>query len=186
VDIYTAIRIRAFRAVQAPDKDYLIRKVLRWFSKTFHTPIERVEELPLDDVMQAYYEDKYENMSPDELDAERQELITTDEQRYERILAEEANDAEMFEMARMIAAEEAAKKTSKVTDTKPDAKGVITPVRHPVPGLLKQVRKAAEAELPDGPPPETLPSGIKMSFIEDSDLEAEIAKFEAMADGKKP
>lgn len=182
MDLYTAIRIRAFRSVQVADKEYLIRSMLRWFSKTFFTPFETVEAMPLEDVMQAFYEEKYASMSEDDLEAEREELLVTDEQKLKRIMDEEASDAEMFEMARAIAEDEAKKKAGKKTADATKGQEMISPLRHPVPGLLKQVREAPQANLPDAST--KMPPGISMTFMEEDELQAEIARFEAMADGR--
>jgi hypothetical protein len=177
----TAIRIRAFRAVTAPNLEYLTRRVIRWYSKTFSTPIDRVEELPLEDIFQAYYEDHYESLDPDGREAECEDLLTTDEQRLQQILSEEAAEAEMFEMARIVAAEEAQKKARPKSGPKSEEQ--ITAMTHPVPGLLKEIKESRESDLPVSKP---LPPAIEMKFMEESDLQAEIARFESLADGRKP
>lgn len=171
MDTFTAIRLRALQTVMRPGRDYLIRRTLRWYSKTFYTPLREVEELPLEDVFQAYYEEQYAAMSEEELDRERTELLTTEEERYERILAEEAEEAELFEMRRVLAAEERAKKLKatkveqgKIAEVKPQTQAPIAPVVAP------------KTELP-----KELPPGISMTFVSDADFEAELDGFGAMA-----
>ncbi len=180
MDLYQAIRLRAMRSVMRPDREFLIRKVLRWYSKTFFTPIAEVEEIPLEDVFQAYYEEMYEDMSEEDLEAERQELLITPEQRYDQIILEEANDAEMFEMGRMIAAEEAAKAKS---TAKAKIVNQIVNLQHQQPGPIAPV-EMSETDLPTAP--RELPPGITMTFVDEDEFEAALDGFGAMSQPKKP
>lgn len=176
MDNFTAIRISAFRAVTAPDQAYLIRKILRWYSKTFHTPLTAVEELPLEDVVRTYHEELFEEMSPEDREAERLLLLQTPEERLQKILAEEAEEAEMFQMRQILAQEEAAKKKAPA----PVKPGEIAPIapRPPIKAMDK------EQELPAPKKEKELPPGIEMKFMPDDDLEAEIARVDALADGR--
>jgi hypothetical protein len=60
-----AIQILALKEVTSkePSADFGFRSVARWYSKTFATPLDRVYSLPTLDVLQAYYEDKYEELA---------------------------------------------------------------------------------------------------------------------------
>jgi hypothetical protein len=174
MDQYRAIRLRALGAVVKPNKDYIIRKVLRWYSKTFFTPLAQVEDLPLEDVFQAFYEEKYAEMSEEEVEAERQELLTSDQDRYEQILAEEAEEAEMFETGKLMAAQMRAKKALVATPQK----GNIADIRHQVPGPIRSM-EAPESELPSVP--RELPPGISMTFVSESDFEQELETLGAMS-----
>lgn len=182
MDQITATRISALHSVEHPDRDYLIRKILRWYSKTFHTPLADVEELPLDDIMQAYYENRVEEMSPEERAEERALLLKTEEQRISEIMAEEAEEAELFEMGRLMAADEAKKKATKVKAKDQKSDEQIAPIQHQTPPLRLRDR---DTELPS-PAAITIPPNVEVKFIDEADLEAEIAAFEAMADGKAP
>ena len=51
------------------------RSVARWYSKTFATPLHEVEDLPRLDIIQAYFEEHYENMNEGELHNELQSLL---------------------------------------------------------------------------------------------------------------
>jgi hypothetical protein len=67
-----------------PDGDYFIRKVFRWYSKEFSTPLHEVLELPLDDVLTHYWESQYEQMDDDEIVAAIKRLRETEEERKAR------------------------------------------------------------------------------------------------------
>jgi hypothetical protein len=175
MDVYQAIRIRALRSVLSPDSSYLIRKIIRWYSKTFHMPLAQVEDIPIEDLLQAYWEERYEGMSEDQLAAEREELLTSPEARYERILAEEAEEAEMFEMGKIVAAEEAAKKRAQVS--KPSDQP-LTPLQHQTP---QPIRELPEADLPVTKLPKEMPPGITMTFVDDATFEAELEGYGTMA-----
>ena len=101
MDTYSAIRILALKAVMRPDAEYFVRKTIRWYSKTFSTPIADVEQIPFDTVLQAYFEERYGEMSRDELDAERRELLVTEEERRKLITMEEEDEVDMWLMGRM-------------------------------------------------------------------------------------
>lgn len=184
MDSYTAIRIRALRSVVVPDKDYLIRKILRWYSKTFFTPMKEVEEvLPLDVVLQAYFEERYEAMTPADLDEEKAELLLSPEERQKRIMAEEAEEAELLIMGRLVAAEAAAHKKAQTKKGLPQAPGpkpVIASM-----GELPDVSPPPMRDSPSDLPAAKIPPGIEMKFVEDDSLEKEIMALEALAEGRK-
>lgn len=180
MDLHTAIRLRALRAVLRPDDAYHLRVVMRWYSKTFFTPLREVEELPLEEIWQAYYEEQYANMSDVELDHVKAELLTTDEQRYEQIVAEEAEEAEMFEMRRILEAEERAKA---VAAQKEQQKNEIANVAQK-PGPILPV-KLPETDLPSALP-NKLPPAITMTFVDEADFERELDGFGTMSQPEKP
>lgn len=91
MNIYDAIRAIALRdVVKQDDSEYAIRKVLRWYSKTFHTPLHLAEELPIEYVLQAYWEENYENLGPEELMAEVDDFSKSEAQRLEEQKAADA------------------------------------------------------------------------------------------------
>ena len=51
------------------------RIVARWYSKTFATPLHIVDNLPRLDIIQAFFEERYDNMDDGELHIELHELI---------------------------------------------------------------------------------------------------------------
>ncbi len=100
MDEFAAIRAIALRNVlKADSEDFLIRKVFRSYSKTFHTPLYLVESLPLQDVLLAFFEDLFESMEKADLENERLDIIETDEELRARQKAEDADEAEMHLLA---------------------------------------------------------------------------------------
>jgi hypothetical protein len=164
MDLYQALRLQALRAVMCPDKEYFIRRTLRWYSKTFHTPLHEVEDIPLEVVLQAFYEEHFEAMSQEDREAERQDLLVTKEQRYKQILAEEAEEAELFEIGKILAAEE--EKKRKEASTKKTEQ--IAEIQHKTGPILPM--PMPETDLPSGIPT-VLPEGISMSFADDADFD---------------
>lgn len=93
MDPVHAIKLLALEAVKKETADYNIRVVLRWYSKTFHTPLPIVEKMPIYEVLQHYFEEMYAGMEPDKLHEELIELTETDEERRERLRLEAADEA---------------------------------------------------------------------------------------------
>jgi len=81
-------RLAALRAVIDPDTYADYRKICRWFSRTFNTPLLEVYDLSSDFVLQHYLEDQYEALEHDERRAMLIELTETPEERIERLRKE--------------------------------------------------------------------------------------------------
>lgn len=96
-----AARKVALRAVLEPTNEDMLRHVFRTYSKTFHTPLHEVYELPLLDVLLAYFEETFSEMEPDRLAATRRSIVLTDEE----ILSSEEEDMKMLEEMRQEALE---------------------------------------------------------------------------------
>lgn len=67
------LRILALRNAARPELapgEYRVRRVQRWYSKTFHVPLPDVADLPWEDVLLAWYESHYEEMEPELLEEE--------------------------------------------------------------------------------------------------------------------
>ena len=119
-----SLRIIALKSVLDPDVDYFHRHVFRWYSKQFHTPLHIVDSLPLEDVLMAYYESRYEDLAGDEdrtrLIEELQELTETDAERWKRemgtVEADKVSDDEFIK--KLIEEEKAKKKKPDVADLK--------------------------------------------------------------------
>jgi hypothetical protein len=56
---FRAIAVLAFKAVDSPDYEAFYRKVCRWYSKNFATPLQQVEEMADQYVLRHYFEDQY-------------------------------------------------------------------------------------------------------------------------------
>lgn len=170
--VFGAVRLCALQNVLNPDTAYRLRQILRWYSKTFHTPLPEVEELPLEYVLEHYYESTYEEMDEDARDDERKELLMTDEQRstLERQEISDADEADEF--ARIVKEEEAAKANLTDVNLKKDDNPLI-----PLPPLQK-------GELGQGNTVE-LPPDIQMNFVDPDDFERELEGFGLMDQPKK-
>lgn len=95
IDYIRAIKLNAMKAVSDPDTDYYLRFIYRWYSKTFFTPLHEVEDLPLEDILTAYYEESYEKLEEKELRTERLKLVWG-EAEFERRLKAEQDDDDQF------------------------------------------------------------------------------------------
>jgi len=85
----------ALLAVLKPDYNSWMRRVCRWYSKSFQTPLEEVENLPTTYVLQHYWEAVYEDLEDDERLAKIVELLENPEDRAIR-LAQEKADEDLF------------------------------------------------------------------------------------------
>lgn len=65
MDHFKALRLIALKEVAAEvsSADYALRKVFRWYSKEFHTPLHQVDEIPIDDILRHYYEYNFEQLA---------------------------------------------------------------------------------------------------------------------------
>lgn len=81
MDLYRDLRLLALANVLAEDdSEYSIRKVFRWYSKEFFTPLHMVEDLPLDEIMTHYYESHYEALEGQDVQEEISQLMLTPEE----------------------------------------------------------------------------------------------------------
>lgn len=87
MDIVEAAQIRALLSVIQQDTEYHVRRIQRWYSKTFATPLHEVEDLPLEDVLLVYFEEAFESMPEKKRVTLAIELTQTPE---EKVAAEKA------------------------------------------------------------------------------------------------
>jgi hypothetical protein len=162
VDYSTALQVLALREVidENESPEYRIRKILRWYSKTFVTPLHIAEELPLEDILQHYYECNFEEMSEAErVDAVKQ-FCMTPEQRLAVKNAAEVKEEEFFkELEAEAAAQAAAPKKPKVVLPQ-------KPLQAPSDALI--------------PPPDSN-GEISMQFVDLKELEA-LAESDGLGD----
>ena len=148
-------RTLALRDVLIPNEEYLISKIFRWYSKTFSTPLADVYDLPLEDVLRVYFEDRNEGMEPEELEMERKIVLESDDQRSRRLAGEDAEDAEIADILKL--------EREEIKEPV-----VEKPREMPKLDLDPNVREA------DLPAPKILPPDISMTFIATEDFEKEI------------
>jgi hypothetical protein len=97
MDIVEAVKINALNSVINPDSEYQLRTMFRWYSKTFFTPLHMVPDLPLVDVLTAYFESNFEGMKEEELAEEKLKNSMTPEEWAERLKQEEIDDLAFLE-----------------------------------------------------------------------------------------
>lgn len=148
MDRYEALRLIALRGAYRPDTEASVRYVMRWYSKTFHTPLHEVYELPLDDIWLAFYEERYQSMDPNELESEVAEALESPEARNEREMSEEVEKASVMEFAKM---------SESMSKTQPINKEVLGPPKVP------------ETVLPVATP--VIEEGIEMEFVDPEEME---------------
>ena len=124
-----------------PDFDAQWRRVSRWYSKTFATPLHLVDDLPRLDVLQAYYEDLYENLEDDKLHLELEELLKPVDE-LQKALDKSKGESDMDDLEKLVKAENAkAKKSPK--DPKVAAKEMIK-VTEDLGRALTDIKKSIE------------------------------------------
>jgi primosomal protein N' len=74
MELLEAIEISALKSVLQPDDDYFLRRIFRWYSEKFHTPLGEVADLPVEDVLQTYFECAFEHMTKRKLGAYAKKL----------------------------------------------------------------------------------------------------------------
>ena len=72
---YELAQTQALHDILNNDAEYFFRRIARWYSSTFHTPLHEVEQLPWFEILQHYYEFHYEKMNQTELYELLQEII---------------------------------------------------------------------------------------------------------------
>jgi hypothetical protein len=186
-----------------PDAEYNLRCIFRWYSKTFHTPLHVVPELPLMSVLQAFHEERYREMRDDparadELREEIRSLIESDEEAVERRMREDLEEYEADQFAKFVEEQEqeadaerkkkvAARKlkmdselqkfTEQATKVLPSLEGVVPKLKPKVPGRpLPMVTPALkrETDLPTVEDLKELPPDVSISFVSPEDFEREI------------
>lgn len=107
-----AIKLEALACVMVKDyapPDFYMRRLARWYSRTFSTPLHEVEQLPTFLIMRAWAEEHYESMEEEERETERQKLIETDEERRHRLAKDTIDNIEDDDWFKEIEQEEQAK-----------------------------------------------------------------------------
>lgn len=67
INLYDLAQMEAIENVLDPTDAYIHRRICRWYSKTFHTPLHEVFKLDLYDVLTHYYEATMEEFEPNDL-----------------------------------------------------------------------------------------------------------------------
>lgn len=154
------------------DGEYQLRRIFRWYSKAFSTPLHVVEELPLHDVIQSYWEEHYEGLNENELEQERSALTEDPDMLAVRQKKEDEDDFETHLMLREEARrrQEESKKNAvrKLEDAAAALKGLsgrsIHRDKEPELVMTEPIRREGREE-------------VHISFVDDLDLDADPMTF---------
>ncbi len=69
------LQILALKNIEAPDFEYQIRRIKRWYSTTFFTPLHLVEELDLHTVLIHYFEHTFAQLKAEDFGKLRNNLL---------------------------------------------------------------------------------------------------------------
>jgi len=158
-DVY----LSRLRITEGVSDDYGYRKICREYSKKFATPLMEVYALPVEHVLQAFYEEMYEDMEDKQLREEVRSAVMTDKELEEAQRREDMYDAEAWRDSEK--EKKAAKAISKIED-------LVSQMKEALP-LLKRSRTAgAETQMVNARLPEPVQEGFSIRF-EDVDLDQE-------------
>ena len=160
-DMVGDVKVVAMSDVVRSTPEYNFRFILRWYSREFHTPLHLVSTLPLEDIVRAYYEVKYEDMPEHEREHEIGLLLETPEELRERQLQEDREEAEALEFAKEAQAQEAE------ATTPAEKLAAATNRFQQISSALKPPEKLPGPDVALPEPMQKLPPDIKMTFIED-------------------
>lgn len=166
VSFVDAIQVLAFRDVLCETAGYRIRRMQRWYSQTFSTPLHVVEhDIPLLNVLQHYFEYQFETADPEDIAEIKKLILETAVQRADRLRAEDAQTASNEEFHHFL--EEEAKRAA----SRPGNPAVpMANIQVAPPGLIPET--TLPSTLPKDLPPE-----IDMKFVTPEELERKLEEF---------
>ena len=120
----------AMRNVEREGVDFFYRRVCRWYSKNFYTPLHEVEDLPWKQILIAYFEEKFYEMynsSSEEVlqeyERQRDLLTMTEDELVEYFQAEREEEQKLAdweqELIDQVQKQEEAKKEAKQEEALP-------------------------------------------------------------------
>jgi hypothetical protein len=159
VSLFESLNLIALEGAVKPDGLSTMRYVMRWYSKTFHTPLHVVvNQVPMEDVWLAFYEEKYQGLSREELQEFIDLAMETPEEREARLIRE-AQD-EISEASFMKMTEEAAKKQAEKKAETVDPASLLSQV----PVMNKPLPQASLPDIPVEP-------DIEIEFINPTSMD---------------
>jgi hypothetical protein len=174
-DYVRTLRLIAMADVVLEPMSYSLRQIFRWYSKEFFTPLQQVDDIPLEEVLQTYFECQYEEMEEGPRNQEIQRLLISPEKLAQMQKEEDAEDAETWEFAREAVAEE--EKEEKEAASKPKDETADRPI-DPIMAKLAKVRAELKMEMPESYVPRVDPMKIEPDTVmtfEDFDDEDALA-----------
>jgi hypothetical protein len=170
-----AIRLIALRDVYyarvglADEHDYNLRRIFRWYSHHFHTPLHEVESLPITDVVRAYWEQRYENLDDEFLEDAVRQAAMTDEDLAAADRDDDEKDVDAYH-ARRKENEAKAGRLRKEIELRQKAAADMMAGRRPPPRKPKKDRDAELVANPDlvklG---NKMPPNISLTFVNDDE-----------------
>lgn len=109
-NVYEHLEILALHSVSiSRDPSYTYRKICRWFSREFNTSLPQVVNLPVEFVLQHYYEHQFEGLKEEDLfnmmrhhaDPDYVESEESNDDEFFRQITEEAEAAEKAKEAKL-------------------------------------------------------------------------------------
>lgn len=120
-----AICLDSLLAVIEAGDEYQTRRILRWYSREFHTPLHVAEELPLEDILRAFFECQFETLTPKKQLERAAELTETAEETATKEALARAAEAEDDDFMDALEIKGSGKKTLQST---PDKSLMVPPV----------------------------------------------------------
>ncbi|MDE2425779.1 MAG: hypothetical protein KGO96_07715 [Elusimicrobia bacterium] len=93
-----SIQLCALRDVVYRKSEYLLRRIMRWYSEKFHTPLLEVENIPIEIILQHYFECIYEEQESQDRLEEIKSLIKDKEEVEQQEIKKEASESEFYQM----------------------------------------------------------------------------------------
>lgn len=86
-----AIQILALKSIEAPSYEDQYRYICRWYSKTFHIPITQIDNFSEEEILRAWFEERFRELATSE-EAEQRKVY--EETRNSIIYESELSEAE--------------------------------------------------------------------------------------------
>jgi len=147
-----AIKLLAMAAVVSEGDEYNLRYLQRWYSREFSTPLADVMDIPVDDLLQAYFEVRYEELAGPDRKQEIEKLLETEKEHELRCREEDAREAADLEFSRRVSAAARKQPTTPISEAVSQVQGALG-------SLAAAVKKAQEMDKKDG-------DGLKASDLQ--------------------
>lgn len=162
MDLVETIRNRAMLDVMEGGFLYQYRRICRWFSSKFYTPLPLVMDMPEEEVLQAFFETQFEDMSKRARRKMAVEMTETVEEAQERRAEEDSrsDDAFLKKQEEIAAKEEKAALKKLKNEAKEAAEKLAAMADQEMVSVPSKKTRKSKAKKPKPPPtPE-----ISMSF----------------------
>ena len=131
-----------------PD-DAIWRRIARYYSKNFNTPLHLIDTLPRLDVIQTYYEDVYESLEDNDLHQELESVLTPPDS-LSTSVKKEKEDAEMDALAKQLQEENKGKVPTKEEEKPIEIEKISQELLDSLDGLGQTINDIKESFEEDG------------------------------------